>query len=130
MSLLLKALSIILTWTLGVNSVLSIIASKLYLASILGWLFILTMYVYAITFKKAERFSLTKTSSLLKILMGIIPVGIVFLVAIFILPIKIIDNGNIIYYSDYSPYLIYAINMMCVIGWLIRYIIRYHYIKV
>lgn len=113
----------------GNNSLISTISIKLYLASIIIWLFILTTYVYVVSFKKTEKFSRAKTSSLIKLLTIIIPVCLVWVIAVSYLPTKLVNENSMIYYDGPGVQLLYIIAFVCVIAWFFRYISRINYIK-
>jgi signal transduction histidine kinase/CheY-like chemotaxis protein len=113
----------------GLDSLLSAILSKIYLVSISAWLFILTTYIFIISFKKMERLPKNEKMSFNHVIKRSIPLWLLSAVGIFILPIKIINDINVIYFDGLSVYLLYAIIIVCIVSWILRYIRRIKYIR-
>ncbi|MDD3048809.1 MAG: response regulator [Bacilli bacterium] len=127
--LLLDIFSVFSVLYLGENSIISIILSKIYLSSIIVWIFLLIVYVYVESFKKIERIGKTEDLSFKKLVMKIAPFGLASIIGLMFLPTVPVKSINEIYFSGLGIYFIYAVSSICIILGLIRYIRRVKYIK-
>lgn len=127
--ILLDTVSILSITKLGTESFLAIILSKLYLISIAIWAFILMIYVFTISFKKIERLPKNEKVSFNSVVKKSIPLAILSVLAILILPIDINYDNNIVYFGDFANYALYIMIIVLTISCIIRYILRFKYIK-
>ena len=108
------------------NSVINLIFSKLYLVSIVLWLTILTIYIFAISLKKNE--DVEKKEDIKLISLASIIVFFIFSIIIFILPIKFVNEPGIIYSYGQSTNFVYFITIIYIILWIIRIFARFKFI--
>lgn len=123
-SLVLDVLNTYCVLNLNTISIISNIITKFNLALILFFVYLLSLYIFVLTFNKSERISESKDIIVKNLIKKTGSLFIVLLLAIFVIPIEIVIKNNAIYSSGLVINYLYVLMGLFILMWIFRYIKR------
>ena len=123
-------LDILSVWTISHMKeipIVNMIVTKLYLVSILVWMFSLTIYICINSIK--DNYNEKKGLLLKRYIYSCLLVLAFCVIIIFILPLHYVNEKNIIYSYGPATDFIYMASSIFILVWIIRIIFRFKYIK-
>lgn len=113
----------------GIVELVSVIISKFNLVLILLDIYLVSVYLYILSFNKSERLDVDREMHIKKMINDSIPLVIIAGILLFILPMKVELVNNVIYSSGLAVYLMDILVLVFVIICIYRFMARRNSIK-